>query len=486
MTHATLEANSAETLHRSRPESLGMRVMSGEHVMIDVDSSIYPAEAIGLNTNHDNYRLMVIGEIGLDVVGKGTEGRAQTAHAAILKATHKDGTIKYAVQGLDVDETGRATALPLGPVVIDVRHSITLGEAADEPRNRQRDTSLVSAGMIWGRGTWFADSIAPKHLTIRAEKRALHIEDHSSTGTLLQAELYRELEYQDDYTQAAIHLASVMRLLDERGLAGRKIITRDTTIGGPNPEASIDIRSWVAGGEVVIVDSSEAPEFYDKLRGDMLQKLADIREQQGGKISEEDVLQAIEAVVAETITYDLPWANATADRLAKSQGNQGYYATNLAYFLRSGKGACRHMALAAAWLGGEAASQGLLSGRMTTDVSQRSHGSTREAHEWARYTLPDGSVYIIDPTPSSRYVGRLEDSRTRHGWEYFRPKEKVAYLTRLMHGKAIGRADFVASRTDATGPQPVRPVRAGRHEAPRRQKHRKDTPLINLGKLLGW
>ena len=97
---------------------------------------------------------------------------------------------------------------------------------------------------------------------------------------------------------------------------------------------------------------------------------------------------------------------------------------SLNYYLDYGKGVCRHMALATAWMGGELARNGILEGKATAEVNQRKKDNA--AHEWARYTAKDGTVYILDP--AQQYFGRLDESLERHGsWEYFRPGERVRY-----------------------------------------------------------
>lgn len=144
-----------------------------------------------------------------------------------------------------------------------------------------------------------------------------------------------------------------------------------------------------------------------------------------GAYTEKDVVEAIYDTVSSTMQYDLAFVDTPPDGM-----DQTHRKVNLSYYLGSGRGVCRHMALACQWLGSEAAKSNplLKGGSFTTPVNQRK--SDNAAHEWARYTSADGKVYILDP--AQKFVGTLEESvKNTSGdkWEYFSDEaEKLRYM----------------------------------------------------------
>lgn len=413
------------------------RVMHGEQGFIDTDKSIYSAGYItGLQEGDGGFQFDVLGEFSLWVTD--ADGADVNARAALLKVTNESGVTRYAVQGLHMGAQGARRAAS-SYVTITPGASLTIGRHGNSAARRAEDPTLVSAEAIWGQGFKFASSTSRRHLTLMADGERLGVEDTSTAGTHIMTNLLPKNSKNSDWiaqhTSLALRNAEREGLLDKTGelFAGRKVITRDTTIGGRNPEGTVDIRAHVAGDEAIVVDPEKDPEPYDALRNLFIQKVRDVAQWGPNQYpTEEDILAAVQQTIRESMQYDLEYANAvSAEQMANGGGARK---VNLSRYLWDGKGVCRHMALAAAWLGGEAAEYGLLPGRMTAEVNQRV--SDNSAHEWARYTAPDGRVYIVDPTPGG-YVGLLEGS-INSGWNYFREGEREEYLQRARVHK-LGR-----------------------------------------------
>jgi hypothetical protein len=225
-------------------------------------------------------------------------------------------------------------------------------------------------------------------------------------------------EFVASHTHSAEEMARIRGLMRTEETTEQEVFAGHPTIGRDTfpVEGHVDIRSWVGGGEAIVVDSKTESEGYDKLRDAYGKR---IREGDG---SERGTLKAIFESVSETMDYDLD----TVNTWSASLGSSKHRKINLSTYLREGVGVCRHMALAASWLGGEAYEQGALPGAITAEVNQRNKEGQSDAHEWARYTSPTGEVYIIDPAQG--FFGTLEESMTSAQWEYFRPGEKKAFL----------------------------------------------------------
>jgi hypothetical protein len=240
-------------------------------------------------------------------------------------------------------------------------------------------------------------------------------------------------DYSADHTVAGKYLAEKRGLLKEQLFAGRPVITRDTyPIDG-----HVDIRSWQAGDEATVVDSKKYPKHYETLSGKFLEKISGTQWQQGEDMVPK-TLKAVFDSVSESMVYDLPFVDKiSADMRSK---NAEHRKVDLSLYLAAGKGVCRHMALAAAWLGGEMESRGFLpaGGKFTAEVNQSTKGNG--AHEWARYTSPNGEIYILDP--AQKFFGTLAEAVKRaegkpNAWEYFLDEgEKKAFMAK-MAGQAM-------------------------------------------------
>lgn len=306
------------------------------------------------------------------------------------------------------------------------------------------------AGTNTREGTAFVDSlrlnddqgISRQHGSIYLERGKIVIGDTSSNGTRLRAQGSTDAvpSHEFKHTASAEEHARLMGHLYEtvegKRFGGRIPIGRDTTIDGG--DAYVDIRSWVAGGEAIVVDSKKYPTEFQKMIGDYNTAHAElVRQGMGG---EEAKLKAIFDTVSNTMEYDMDYVNNMEDFArspASRAGNQRKVTLNS--YLKDGKGVCRHMALAVAWLGGELARHGVVSGSMTAEVNQRSKDNA--AHEWARYTATDGTVYILDP--AQKYFGTLAESLNRERtWEYFRPGEKLKY--EMLHKDELARGGDIA------------------------------------------
>lgn len=388
-------------------------------------------------------KVSVVGEIAFPIT-RGPSQEKAMGHAALLKIEHPGGWVGFAVQGLEANEAGKAyVSERVGRRYIMPRGRVTLGRSADYPYKAQEDASLVSAESLWGAGAKYDDVVSRRHAEVRVGNGAMSVRDLGShSGTLIKRDSYTEHtpDDEDDYVAAhtvkAIKLAEWRKLLsrdrDGRMLfAGRRIVNRDTTLGGPNPEATVDIRAWVAGGEAIVVDPTEDSGEYDKLLNSFFGRIAKYK----GKYDEEDVLKAIYDTVSGAMQYSLAYADWRSEWI--NQQSPDHRKINLDVYLAAGKGVCRHMALAAAWLGGEAAARGLLSGRLTAPVKENT--AYNAAHEWARYTAKDGRVYILDmgsDDPNDHYFGTLEASTVRknaQNWNYFEPGEREDYMRRFGH-----------------------------------------------------
>ena len=236
--------------------------------------------------------------------------------------------------------------------------------------------------------------------------------------------------YMDQHTIGAEEAARLLGMMkkDETGVerfGGRETIGRDTF----PIEGKVDIRAWQGDAEAIVVDSKADPEGYDLARHKFRERLA-----QQTDASEGSVLRAIYETVGETMQYDIDGVDEINQRSGvtdKSKTNK----VNLGVFLGMGKGVCRHMALEGSWLGGEAVEKGLLptGTRVTAEVNEHAE---RGAHEWARATLADGTVYILDN--AQHFFGTLEEAVQKAKWNYLRPEEKDKYLRQEAGGQLTG------------------------------------------------
>jgi len=417
----------AETVN----DSQGFHVLhQAEQLIEPFHEPLYSPEDIGMSPTTGNCTVNIVGEISLPVIStdgqppKILNNRGGDARAAIVRLDRSDGVIMYRLQGLRMLEDGSMRAMSTPGSYLGSQHeggTKVLGRHGDIKSYRMDDDRLVSAADIWGPGMKYANDVSREQLVLSPEWFGLMLRDTSTNGTKVRTDRPphvprdEEEHYVAMHTQLANDLASRRGHLNERGeFFGRKVITRDTTMGGSHPEGTVDIRSWGSKGEAeaIVVDKEKDPEPYETMYRRFASKL-------GKRPPEQKVLQAIYDAVRETMAYDLDYVNEISAQ-ERARGSE-HRKVNLGLYLGAGKGVCRQMALAAAWLGGEAAENGLLAGRLTAEVNQHDENG---AHEWGRYTAPDGTVYIIDPTG---FFGTLGES-VKSGWSYFRKDEKQKYL----------------------------------------------------------
>ncbi|MDB5170127.1 MAG: hypothetical protein JWN82_523 [Candidatus Saccharibacteria bacterium] len=416
-----------------RTDLLRMQELRQTEAEFMVEEPIYDIESIGLHPQDSVADISVVAEIVLQVDNPERGISSQDAHVAILRMKNRtDGRNIYVLQGLDVDEAGNAIA---NKHFVPVRSKgITLGRFADSGHAEGKHTP-VSAEALWGKGFQYDEGVSREHITLTSFGPRLFMHETSTNGTRLKGKVFATESHVSEHTISASELARRRQLLNEQDeFAGRKVITRNTTVG-PKGEATVDIRSWGAGAEAIVVDPDKDPQPYKELFDAFMKDLDSTRRwgPEGG-LDEEAVLAAIHRAVSSSMEYDLPYVNEISEMMQKSGSD--HRKINLAWYLDSKKGVCRQMALAAAWLGSEAAERGLLTGRMTAEVNQRVHDNA--AHEWARYTAANGEVFIIDP--AQRYFGRLANLSYRPDrWEYFRSGEKDAYMQKFSGNAVVSR-----------------------------------------------
>lgn len=379
--------------------------------------ALYPAEDIGLPAGGEKYDGAVIAEVAIP-----GENDENDRHFAIMRLTRKeDGRTGFAAVGLIADpETGKAKAVSASAdtwLALNDGKSLTFGRSAD----------AVSGDKLWG--SPYSRDVSRHHLTVARKEGKIIIEDTSSNGSryITKGVVSPKREQQEEsdgyvaYHTLKAHEAAELRGMlkkSEKGrnaFWGRETIDRDSEIGG-NSTATVDIRSWVAGAEAIVVDGKrpETKKFYDSYVDGVMGKLKQVAEFSGRGLKEDDVTKAIYETIVERMQYDLAHVNDWSNRLHTLAPD--HRKIDLAAYLEEGKGVCRHMALMAAWLGGEFKAKGYLTGKLTAEVNQKAEIG---AHEWARYTDRNGKVTIIDP--AQRYYGSLEASRE---WDYRRDEEK--------------------------------------------------------------
>lgn len=432
---ASAAAPSATLNERARSES--MHAIRDARVEFDGAAAVgdmYTPEEIGLRSDVRDHTVAVIGEFALP-----GESDAQNLHVAILRVSRKiDGDVRFALQGLVTDTDGRAIKSTKRPVPLTASQ-IQIGRAADKSNG---DKGLLPAAELWGEGVLYPEYVSPNHVQISVEGNAVVLRDTSENGTWVSpnAEMEPEDEYVAFHTLNNIAKAAQDGYLDQDGkFQGRDVVTRNTTMGGKNPEATVDIRALAGGAEATVVDAIRAGELekqgYNKLTAAFYERLERARLAAGNApLEAKTIAELIYETVSAGITYDPEYADATAALVAKNSNN-GSNKVNLGWYLYDGKGVCRHMALASAWLGGELVDKGLLRGRVTAEVNQRLTDNL--AHEWARFTDDFGEVYIIDP--AQNYFGKLEDTLKLSDdkdkrWHYFRDDER-----RIMEARIAAR-----------------------------------------------
>jgi hypothetical protein len=394
------------------------QTLHNETLILDGSKAICTSESLGIPRSTSSTEVSVIGKIGIPI------DKDIDKYAAILKFTNSEGRAAFALWGLSENSEGHLNVVPsTKPVRID---DLILGRGAEKG-----DKSILPMAKLWGEGQHYGPDTSRRHVMLSIENGSPVITDQSANGTRIEAGgIVEEVpDHAHEHTVYANHMARRENLLDNEGrFSGREVINRDT----PDVDGKVDIRSWGPGAEAIVIDSEKYPEQYQRMRSQFnneLSKMAKSNE----KPTESQVAEAILRTVSGMMTYDGEYV----DDIAKKMSDEGKRVrkVELSLYLEEGKGICRHMALAAAWLGKEARRAGLFNGVPTAEVNEKLTG-TGGAHEWMRFTSNDtGDVYIVDP--AQNYHGTLQESlerRVRGGeniWEYFRPGEKAVYKARL-------------------------------------------------------
>lgn len=352
----------------------------------------------------------VVGEIRLEGTGK--------ADAAIVR-DRREGQESFLVLGLSKDQNGN---------VQYNGHSARLQQGNELVLGRDEESTY-----LWDHKD---EHVSRKHLKISLTGNAIFVQDTSSNGTTVAKERMREVpsqvveqdsDHRHEYTSRASDLLALMSNAEiqefegETYVDGRVTVGRDTIINHERP--AIDIRSWRVDGESIVIDSKRYPEAFNKLKASYEETLKEITRGKRRLNTEEAKLKAVFETVSKAMDYDLEYVK-KVEAVIQKRSKADMRKVSLSNYLEEGKGVCRHMALAVAWLGGELARTGELDGATTTGANVRSKDNS--GHEWARYTSADGTVYIIDP--AQKHFGKLEDSISdKSVWEYFRPGERQKY-----------------------------------------------------------
>ncbi len=443
MSEATLPLYTELQLPEAKRSEVSLEPLHDSGVVISTEAPIYDNNDLGIVPNPLE-GISVVGELEL------YDHRGTGAQLAIVKSSYNQEDRVY-VAGITWDEDGNATIMPrFHWVELEVGRPLTIG------RNKpfQQENTADGTRLM---GKPFSAGISGKHISLSLNSGRVEINDTSSNGSAYRGNVMPKEESYDfspDHTMTAEDAARLQGLLRKDGpketemFAGRPTIGRDTfPIDG-----HVDIRSWVAGGEAIVVDSKKYPKEFNELRASLdskLEKAAKIglfQKNRNASLSVEEIINAIYETVNEAMSYDMAFVNAESEDVAS--GNNGHRKAALNNYLMAGKGVCRHMALAVSWLGGDAFERGMLNGRFTTEVNQSDTG--RGAHEWSRYVdTNSGEVYIIDV--AQHFVGKLADTLDkkpsgREYWGYFRNKEeRDAYRQVKLAGKLIEGAGIIPS-----------------------------------------
>lgn len=386
-----------------------------EHDVVLAEPEICPSEDIGIlsvTPNGDTRKVVGIFQLPDDEL---------RAVAIVVLTEASSGAQSLFLGGLHADESGELL-YQNNFVEIETGVPLTIGRTGD----KSNDTGVVGAAELWGKGETFGPQVSKQHVTIKYQNGHVKIIDASLNGTEIVPHqlvvVYDEPVPDNDFGHMAGHTFNARELARLHGLAskafdkevelfaGREDIDRNTT----DPEGKVDIRSWGAGGEAIVVDSKKAPEAFQKLLTACESRLA-----QYAVLTEREIIKAVYDTIASGIKYDLGYANQMSAGL-KSQHRK----VNLGNYINAGKGVCRHMALATQWLGVRITEKypKMFEGTsFTVPVNQRT--SDNSAHEWARYNGRNGEVYILDP--AQRFFGTLrevlQDERMgKKRWEYFK------------------------------------------------------------------
>jgi len=358
-------------------------------------------EDIGLASQMGDMTQSIAARLAIPLNRDGAYG-----HFVVVRRTVGKEKATYGLQGLTMSYiTGKPTVtlLPMVPIPSD-GSDITIGKAS------KTDEKMLGAERLWIRQR-FGTAVSRRHVSIAVHNDIIGVEDHSSNGTRIAAGKYTQRpkvmlpasEYETNHTAVVIEKARIDGLHSQDTFAGRKFITHRSEVGGSSL-ATIDFRSWSAGGESIVIDPSSAGvkgrEQYARYFDATVERIKDI-ELEKGSFDDRDVCRAISDTIYANMEYDLDWVERDQkERLAKNP--TGSRKVNLAYYMHAGKGVCRQMGDAAAWLGGELKQAGYLKhGKVTAPVKQIGN----DAHEYALYTDDiTGEEIAIDPA-NKNYVG---------------------------------------------------------------------------------
>lgn len=193
--------------------------------------------------------------------------------------------------------------------------------------------------------------------------------------------------------------------------AGRRIIHRDSPIDG---------RVSLGAGyrEAVLVDSGQDPyitalykEAYQKANSYGAYHVFMQRLGFSGHNAEARVISAVYRTVRKRIKGSKKGLN---ELIKKARIGNGQIVP-LGFFIKAGKGVCRHMAPACGVLLELFRKAGYIKGKISID-----RNTAKTGHAWCRYTNSGGEVYILDVAQD--YIGRLEKAKN---WDYRRPDERA-------------------------------------------------------------
>ncbi|NQV12420.1 hypothetical protein HQ524_03575 [Candidatus Uhrbacteria bacterium] len=197
---------------------------------------------------------------------------------------------------------------------------------------------------------------------------------------------------------------------DRRGTwRGREIISRDTPVNGG---------VYLGGSEreaIVVDDEREGSRReYDRVYNSVFDTVKSYEKQGYNK---KDVLLNS---VFDTTRTEIPYAESKIEKILDEELgiNREDKKVDLSFFISKKAGVCRHQVLLVAYLLERLIKYGQLEGEASVD---RNAIPGIGAHTWVRYTSSRGDISIIDA--SMGYIGTLEDSKKKGGWNYSRPEE---------------------------------------------------------------
>jgi hypothetical protein len=441
MPETSIQAPPSELAHLQAPEArsdINSRTLRNESVFLDAATSIYDPSEIGLAAkDRSGNHVSVVGEIAI-VTEKGIN------EAAIIKVVGLNGTQAFGLMGLLKNENGQTIA--------DKNRAVKLESNSQNVVGRQHHTgaATITDTDLWGEPA--GTEMSRAHVEINIEGNQVKVTDRSTNGTDLRgkeavSESVEPFHYESTHT---MHKNELLKLLgkhrQEDGVEyfvdslgkSREIITRDTF----PIEGKVDVRSFSRDGykgEAIVVDSlsgdNESRSHYEALLTTTMTKIAKESKRYSRNLSELEVAKIIGDTVGQKMEYDLKYVDELSEYIAKNRPEDRKI--NLSVYLAGGKGVCRHMGLASAWLGGELVKAGLLDGKITTQVNQSTKGNG--AHEWARYTPKNGGEPIIIDVAQG-FTGTLSDvyQKTAKGeriWGYFKDAEEQGKYKQLVESR---------------------------------------------------